>query len=227
MSNKSLKERRIMSYFIEAIIDLMDKEDVESITIRKIADAAGYNSATLYNYFDNLDHLIVYASVSRLKEYIRDLPNYMSQADNAFEEYLAIWECFSKHAFQLPDFYYRVFFGKLSSSTPEVIRRYYDIFPEELEGLSLPLIGMLTEGNIFQRNRKLLEKCAAEDMLETACIDEINELSIFFFKGLLSELVEKKPDWKPDRQAEKAMYYMRKIFLSCGSGQCEIVSTDQ
>ena len=193
----------------------MNNEGTENITIRRIADSAGYNSATLYNYFDNLDHLIMYASVSRLKEYIRDLPACISRAENALEEYFAIWECFCRHAFELPDVYYRIFFGKFSGTTPDVIRRYYAIFPEELEGIAPSLISMLTEGNIFQRNRKILERCAAENLTGPECIDEINEMTLFFFKGILSELVENKPVWDEENRSEKAMYYVRKIFRFC------------
>ncbi len=33
----------------------MVKEGMEAITLRKVADLAGYNGATLYNYFKDLD----------------------------------------------------------------------------------------------------------------------------------------------------------------------------
>lgn len=53
--NRQEKRKRIMSYFINATIELMEKEGIENLTIRKVAEQAKYNSATLYHYFSNLD----------------------------------------------------------------------------------------------------------------------------------------------------------------------------
>ncbi|MDL2254133.1 TetR/AcrR family transcriptional regulator [Ruminococcaceae bacterium OttesenSCG-928-I18] len=212
MTNKDLKRKRIMAYFIEATIGIMDAEGVESITIRKVADAAGYNSATLYNYFNNLDHLITYASVSRLKDYIRELPRYINQANNAVDEYLAIWECFCNNAFAMPEVYYGLFFGKLNTSTSEIIKGYYEIFPAELEGMSRHLINMAVEGDIFQRNRKILEKCAVDGAIGMEEVDEINDITIYLFKGILSETLEKDLAWKATEQARKTMHYIMQIF---------------
>lgn len=53
-----------MSYFINATIELMEKEGIENLTIRKVAEQAKYNSATLYHYFSNLDELELFASVN-------------------------------------------------------------------------------------------------------------------------------------------------------------------
>lgn len=44
-------------YFIEATAAIIEEEGYDHITIRKIADKAGYNSATIYNYFSELSHL--------------------------------------------------------------------------------------------------------------------------------------------------------------------------
>ena len=43
--NRQEKRKRIMSYFINATIELMEKEGIENLTIRKVAEQAKYNSA--------------------------------------------------------------------------------------------------------------------------------------------------------------------------------------
>lgn len=48
----------MMGYFIDAANQIIENEGIESVTIRKVADIAGYNSATLYNYFNDLNHLL-------------------------------------------------------------------------------------------------------------------------------------------------------------------------
>lgn len=45
------KRKRVMAYFINATIELMEEIGIENLTIRKVAERAKYNSATLYNYF--------------------------------------------------------------------------------------------------------------------------------------------------------------------------------
>ena len=56
---KQIQKARIIHYFIEAAVKIIDEEGIEGVSIRKVADIAGYNSATLYNYFDDLPHLLL------------------------------------------------------------------------------------------------------------------------------------------------------------------------
>jgi len=48
----TIKKRRVMTYFIEAANEIIKEEGINGITIRKVADKAGFNSATIYNYFE-------------------------------------------------------------------------------------------------------------------------------------------------------------------------------
>ena len=69
MVKKEIQRKRTMTYFINATEELIHEIGINKITLRKVADRAGYNSATLYNYFENLDHLIFYAAMKNIKEY--------------------------------------------------------------------------------------------------------------------------------------------------------------
>ena len=44
---KYLQKKRIIKYFIDAVKQIQEEEGLQSVTIRKVADIAGYNSATL------------------------------------------------------------------------------------------------------------------------------------------------------------------------------------
>lgn len=57
MEEMNIKKKRVMMYFIEATQELILKEGLENLSIKKIAEKAGYNSATIYNYFENLEVL--------------------------------------------------------------------------------------------------------------------------------------------------------------------------
>lgn len=55
---KEIYKNKVMNQFINAAVELIDENGIENVTIRGVAAKAGYNSATIYNYFENLDHLI-------------------------------------------------------------------------------------------------------------------------------------------------------------------------
>lgn len=58
----------IRKQFIEAAKVLLLKEGVENVSVRKIGNMCNCSYATIYNYFDNLDHLLFYVAVDFLKE---------------------------------------------------------------------------------------------------------------------------------------------------------------
>ncbi|MDM8534164.1 TetR/AcrR family transcriptional regulator, partial [Clostridiaceae bacterium HSG29] len=73
IKKNNLKKYRTMKYFIDAAITIVNREGIEKATIRNIATEAGYNSATIYNYFNDLDHLIFFTKISNLEEYTERL----------------------------------------------------------------------------------------------------------------------------------------------------------
>ncbi len=58
MKNKDLQEKRMKEYFIQATKDILKGEGLKSISVRNIADQAGYSYATLYNYFKDVNDLV-------------------------------------------------------------------------------------------------------------------------------------------------------------------------
>ena len=88
--NLTLKQKRVMTYFIDATKELISSEGFANLTIRKIAASAGYNSATLYNYFEDLDDLLLFSSVSFLKNYVNVLNEKITPSMTALERYRTI-----------------------------------------------------------------------------------------------------------------------------------------
>ena len=58
MDKKQIQEQRIKGYFIQATKDLLKGEGLRVVSVRNIADRAGYSYATLYNYFKDVKDLI-------------------------------------------------------------------------------------------------------------------------------------------------------------------------
>lgn len=58
MSNKEVQEQRMKNYFIQATKEILKGEGLRAVSVRNVADRAGYSYATLYNYFKDIKDLI-------------------------------------------------------------------------------------------------------------------------------------------------------------------------
>lgn len=164
--NVNEKKKKVMICFIEATEDLMKKDDIDKISIRKIAKKAGYNSATLYYYFEDLEHLILFASIRYLREYTSALARNIKKDMTTIEKYRTVYETFNHYAFRSPVIFHNMFFGKYSPMLLEVIKEYYDIFPDDLEGHDELLRGLLTQGNMYSRDKQIVDQLVSEGTIE-------------------------------------------------------------
>ncbi|MFB6456703.1 TetR/AcrR family transcriptional regulator [Chitinophaga sp. Hz27] len=55
---KELQEQRVRGYFIAATKEILKSEGLKSVSVRNIADRAGYSFASLYNYFKDAKDLV-------------------------------------------------------------------------------------------------------------------------------------------------------------------------
>jgi AcrR family transcriptional regulator len=55
---KGLKQQRVRSYFIQAAKDIILTEGVENVSVRKVAELAGYAFSTIYKHYKDLDALL-------------------------------------------------------------------------------------------------------------------------------------------------------------------------
>lgn len=74
MTNTKLKEERTRGYFIEATKEILKGEGSKALSVRNIAERAGYSYATLYNYFKDQTELIS-LSLLDFKDECRDAVN--------------------------------------------------------------------------------------------------------------------------------------------------------
>ncbi|QSX04736.1 TetR family transcriptional regulator [Sedimentibacter sp. zth1] len=208
-SNKNIQKKRMMSYFISATNGIIEKEGMEAVTIRKVATKAGYNSATLYNYFDNLKHLIFFSSIRHLSDYAKELPLYLKQAKNPLDECLKIWECFSKHSYANPTVYQLIFFGGFSSKTVNnSIETYYDIFADEISEEIIDYMPMLLEDNLYERDYISLKKALSETNITEEDIRSINEMNILIYRGIMTDMKTNITNISVEDAVKKTLKYI-------------------
>lgn len=207
MDNLSLRKKRMMTYFIDAADEIIEEEGIKDVTIRKVADKAGFNSATLYNYFENLDHLVFFAAMKHIKNYALVLPEYLKGIDNALDKFLAIWQCFCDFSFKDPEIYYAIFFANLNNDIEDYIVQYYKLFPEELGTQDDDVSTMLLKNDIYDRGMTIVNECVNEGFIKEEDAEVLNEMATLIYEGLLLRVINGKIGY--DEAVEKTMKYIR------------------
>ena len=188
MEELNVKKKRVMMLFIEAAEKLLRKEGPAGLSIRKVAAEAGYNSATLYNYFQDLEHLTLFASVRYLREYVALLEKNLTEDMNAFQRYRMIYRCFNTCAFREPEIFHGMFFGRHSGLLGEVLQVYYEqLFPQELDGLSGQMKQMLRLGTMYERDSLMMKDLVAEGFVAPEKAEKTMELMIALHQHYIHE----------------------------------------
>ncbi|MDL2248286.1 TetR/AcrR family transcriptional regulator [Tyzzerella sp. OttesenSCG-928-J15] len=185
-SNKALRRKRTMRYFIEAASDILNNEGIDSLTTRNVAAKAGYNSATIYNYFGNFERLIAFAAIKGLKDYAFDLQKQINDEMSPVEKYIKIWLCYFKHSLKNP-VVFSILFQQYGNNPLVFLQEYYDIFPEELQDLPKDIHETFFESDFDVRNRLLLNKGVEVGLFKVEDVDSIVDMSQFIFEGVLVE----------------------------------------
>ena len=183
------ERRQIFARFIAAANQIMEEKGADSVTIRQVAELAGYKSSTLYHYFSDLDHLIMYASMKYLREYNRRLALYIRELKDPYLRFRSIWEFFCDSAFRHPEAFHRLFFGRYRDDLEEVIRVYYEIFPDELGAMDDVVLDMLHHGSILKRNMSILKPMVENGMVPADQMEIWNEIIVHCFRVLLEEKI--------------------------------------
>lgn len=206
-----IRQRRIMTYFIEAADKIIKEEGVGAVTIRKAADMAGYTSATLYSYFDNLTHLVFLATMNQLDKYNAAIPRYLTNCKNSVDRYLAISECFTEYAYDSPEIYELLFFKHRDEKLEEYTKQYYDLFPEKsVTNGPAPFFKIFHLNNISTRSSIMLDDCVNDGFMTKENAEDFNAVAIMVSKCILQDVragvVDKYVGF------EKTMKYYRQLM---------------
>ena len=162
--------------YILIVSELIKRDGIENISIRKLAKEIGCSSASLYRYFESLDELIYYAELGELKSYINALNKSSLVWENVWDKYIGVWYCYAMEAFRKPISYNLIFFTKKNIALKEAINEYYEMFPEDI--LKSCKICMKA-GAISKENAIILNRMV--------CF-----LYIGYFKNLIDKGIEEK-----------------------------------
>lgn len=178
--------------FIKATQELIDTEGLDKLSIRKIAEKAGFHNSTIYLYFKDLQHLILLASLKHFAKYNHTLAEYSRQQRSPEESFFAIWEAFGKTVLQNPPIFYNFFFGKYSQNLTPIIRQYYELFPEEKEEYSKEIESMYYGNSIQERCLQILAPLADHPTVRVTSdnMELVNSIIVSCLKDLLQQKCE-------------------------------------
>lgn len=180
-----------MKYFIEATKKIIKDEGVEAVTIRKVGNLAGYTSATLYNYFDNLTHLIFLTNMCHLEEYDEMLKDSIIGCKNSIEIYMSICKCYAVQTFDKPEIFKLLFFSQKRDKFEEYTAQYYELFPEKSRKERPSFLNELSHlNNLHSRRLYLLNKCVEEGFMEEENAKDFTDISLRFYRTILRDLIE-------------------------------------
>lgn len=211
VDRNDIKKIRTLKIFIDAAVQIIEEKGIEAVTIREVAKIAGYNSATIYNYFDNRNQLVFFAAVQFIGDYVQDLPGYMNQSDNILERFILNWECFCKYSFKKPQIYYALFTADIGDYPEDLIQNYYTLFPEVIDNAPQELIPMLLESDLSKRASLAIQPCIEEGYFSQEEAAELDEMIMLVYQGMFSLLTNNRLNYSVEEAIDRTVKYIRRI----------------
>jgi AcrR family transcriptional regulator len=110
------KSERVKQYFAETAKEIILKEGVGAVSVRRTAADAGYSYATIYNHFENIDELLWYAR----DLLIADVADYINarrqESVESVEDIKAMFRTYMDYYLENPNVYHFFYFHKLEKS---------------------------------------------------------------------------------------------------------------
>ena len=208
MSAEEVRNNKIS--IINAAREMIRENGTTSVSARALGTRTGMNSALIYRYFQDIDEVVLFACVHVLQEYTYEMARSGSSENLSDTDlYLRSWELFSKHAFSNPDEYHTLFFSRHSDNLQNVIRDYYELFPNDLSSDDdIMLEAMFRTSDLRNRNLMLLIP-VLEGRLSEDRIILINDMTISYFYSLLSLLLNYGAKATAESQKERMLSAVR------------------
>lgn len=115
MGNKEIQQERIKGYFIEATKEILKGEGLTCVSVRNVADRAGYSYATLYNYFSDIKDLIFECVVDFKNECEEFIQEETKKTPSGKKKLKDISKAYIKYFIQYPGIFELFFLEKPSN----------------------------------------------------------------------------------------------------------------
>lgn len=169
----------IKKQFIEAAKALLLQEGVENVSVRKIGNLCNCSYATIYNYFDNVDHLLFYVAVDLLKEISLIRRKDSKKESYQIQDLSQLLRDYMKYYLANPNVFRFFFYYQLELSP---------IRSAEIEGQRIER----ERPHLEQELRDMLENMEDKHVFSTEAIPEISTMLVHSIHGLLMMYFSKR-----------------------------------
>lgn len=211
-----MRNLELKRLYVQKAYDILNEEGIQSVTIRRLGKEVGCNAASLYRCFEDIDELFLYVGLKFLKEYLKEVNEFLNAPFDRTELYLKTWDCFLKHSFARPQIFNGLFFSKYDMKINYIIADYYRLFPEELEGFDDELKNVFLSFPFSERNLKMLKLCVEQGAICEGDLLFLSDMIIQLYKGYLKDFLDgrRKGDHPSDVKTaqEDLMCYYRRIL---------------
>lgn len=204
---KNKKEIRA-AQFITAAKELAEEKGMENLSVRQIAEQAGYHNSTIYTYFKDEALLLALSCVPSFADYSRELARLSASNPTNYDSFFSIWRHFCVSAFKKPDIFRIFFFGKYSRNLTELLTRYYELFPEEKAEYNQVISEMYYGNNFKERCFKILSPLIGDE--KTRVTNENCAMLNSIISSVFRDLLDRKCS-DPSLDNEKLTAW----FLQC------------
>ena len=115
MAKNIIQEQRMKKYFLEATKEILISEGIEALSVRNVAERAGYSYATLYNYYKGLPELISQCISDFQKECHDFIKNKTKEMKSSRDKIKHIAIAYVDYLLQYPSLFNLFYLEKLSS----------------------------------------------------------------------------------------------------------------
>jgi len=181
--NKEIQRERTMKLFIDSADEIIMSEGVESLSIRKVANCAGYNSATLYNYFDNLEHLVYFTYMKKVKAFYLIFSTTQDEQE-ALEDLKRYWLSLTKMCFHYPHEMKVLLYAEYCVQFQSILKDYLEIYSDLIDScVAEKILDMFEEGLTNPLTVALL-RLAEEFSLSFDTMNELKTIVETFLRGI-------------------------------------------
>ena len=177
--------------YVEKASEIIKKEGVEAMSIRRIATELGCSSASMYRYFQNLDELLFYAQLDTLNGYVLDLSRREKEWRSTWDTHFGIWESYATEAFKNPHAFELIFYRNLDKDLGQAIKEYYDMFPNAIILVSPYIQEMLEIPGYYERDYHILKRLVGEGKISEENAKKLNHIECTLFLGYFKYVQEK------------------------------------
>lgn len=121
----SIKSERIRSYFIEAAKEIIIRDGVENVSVRKVANLAGYSYATIYNYFSDLNQLLQETKLCMIRDMVAYMGSVQGDKVGGLDEIKRLNRMYALYYLEHPHVF-RFFYSYRLTNESKVAEQYFD-----------------------------------------------------------------------------------------------------